>query len=216
MVEGHRAQIKQQLLAKADEYFAGFETHTTVLEDAARNYVSKQTFNEEGLAVTMSKMRAEGLTMEHLQPWLDDPTSVMEALNNRLTREQLPEHEGHKMWHLKMSMPMIISNRSIITCIYQGETSDGYQAFFHSSQGNEEQATANAEAIGSDVIANNAITMTCYKPCEGGMELKQLLCMDPAGMIPGFIKNAMASRMANGLMLMVDYLKDGTIPAPIL
>ena len=44
------------------------------------------------------------------------------------------------------------------------------------------------------------------KPYDGGIEFKQAIAMDPAGMIPGFIKTKMAGRMANGLQIMVDYL----------
>ena len=167
------------MLAKADEYFAGFDNHDIVLEDESCNYIARQTFDEDGLAVTISKMRADGLKLEHLRPWLDDPTAIQMVLNDRLTREQMPDHEGHAMWHLKMAMPMMISNRSIISCFYTGETSDGYQALFHSSAGNEEQTEGHAEQIGSDVIAINHLTFTCYKADETGMDLRQIICIDP-------------------------------------
>ena len=74
---------------------------------------------------------------------------------------------------------------------------------------------ANSDGIGWDVIANNIITYTAYKPYEGGVELKQVMSFDPAGMIPGFIKTAMSTRMANGLQILVDYLKNGTVPEPM-
>ena len=48
------------------------------------------------------------------------------------------------------------------------------------------------------------------------MDLKQIMNIDPAGMIPGMIKNMLAKRMANGLQNMVDYLKDGIVPQPVL
>ena len=38
--------------------------------------------------------------------------------------------------------------------------------------------------------------------------------IDPAGMIPGFVKTKIASFAANAGLLMADYLKDGTVPAP--
>ena len=57
-----------------------------MLEDAEKQYLSKQTFNDDGLAITMTKFRAMGLTLEHLQPWIDDPTSLMLVMNNRLER----------------------------------------------------------------------------------------------------------------------------------
>lgn len=70
--------------------------------------------------------------------------------------------------------------------------------------------------IGSDVIANNQITFTAFKEIDGGMKLKQCMGLDPAGMIPGMIKNAMSRRMAQGLPIMVDYWMNGTIPPPAI
>ena len=54
-----------------------------------------------------------------------------------------------------------------------------------------------------------------WKPYDGGMELTHIVKMDPAGSIPGFIKNKMAKRMANGLLILVDYLQTGTKPEPV-
>ena len=214
--ENHRAKVKAALLAKADELFANFDSYPTVLDEPEKNYIAKQAFSDNGNAMTLVKWRCQGLTMEHLQPWIDDPTATQIVLNNRMERHALPDDDGHKMWHLKINMPMILSNRSVITCFYREKTADGFDAIFHSSQGNEAQTEANAAAIGSDVIAINEITYTAWKPLEdgSGFELKQVMCFDPAGMIPGMIKNAMAGRMANGLQLMIDYLQNGTVPPP--
>ena len=54
-----------------------------------------------------------------------------------------------------------------------------------------------------------------WKPYDGGIEIEHAIKMDPAGMIPGFLKNKAATRMAKNLQLIVDYLINGTIPAPI-
>ena len=54
-----------------------------------------------------------------------------------------------------------------------------------------------------------------WKPYDGGMELTHIVKMDPAGSIPGFIKNKAAARMQNSLQFIVGYVKDGTIPEPI-
>ena len=116
---------------------------------------------------------------------------------------------------LKMAMPMLISNRSTLTTFYNHTKEDGTQVIFHSSQGNEELIAANAGQIGSDVITNNVITYMSWKPYEGGMELTHVVQMDPNGMIPAFIKNKAATRMANTLQVIVNYVRDGTIPEPI-
>ena len=51
--------------------------------------------------------------------------------------------------------------------------------------------------IGKDVIANNLVTYTSAIPYEGGHEMKYVISMDIAGMIPGFIKNKIATKLAN-------------------
>ena len=114
-----------------------------------------------------------------------------------------------------MSMPMILANRSLIIAIYHAETSDGFKAIFTSSQGNEAQTEACAEKIGSDVVGNNIVNFLAYKPFDGGIELKNVMAMDPAGMIPGFVKGRIGGRMANVLMLIVDYLRDGVVAEPL-
>ena len=58
------------------------------------------------------------------------------------------------------------------------------------------------------------ISYFSYKPYDGGIELQQILCMDPAGWIIGPIKTAMSGRMAKALQLIVNYLKTGEIPPP--
>ena len=64
-------------------------------------------------------------------------------------------------------------------------------------------------------MTNNVITWMGFKAYEGGMELSHIVKMDPAGMIPGFIKNKAAARLANTLKVIVGYIKDGTVPAPV-
>ena len=156
------------------------------------------------------------MTVENMEIWRADPTVIQVACNSRLEREELPEVEGHRCFHLVMSMPMMISNRSIITVFYGFEKEDGTKVVIHSSQGNDDIATSIADKIGSNVIANNICTQTTYKPCDdGGVEITMLVSMDPAGMIPGFIKNTIAARISNAGLMMADYLRDGTVPAPI-
>ena len=71
--------------------------------------------------------------MADLKKWEDDPTSIMCATNPNCTREALPDDDGQKMWHLKMAMPMVISNRSVITTFYHNVDAEGWTAIFHSS-----------------------------------------------------------------------------------
>ena len=50
------------------------------------------------------------------------------------------------------------------------------------------------------------------KPYEGGVELKSVTCTDPAGMIPDMLKNKLATRQANRLKFIVNFLKTGEKP----
>ena len=54
-----------------------------------------------------------------------------------MTVVNMPEDQGEKMYHIKMNMPMVISNRSVITCVYRKTGEDGSEFVFHSSKGNE-------------------------------------------------------------------------------
>ena len=60
-----RAQIKQELLASANNYLNTFESYNVAFEDASRNYIARQTFDENGLAVTIIKFRCDGFTEDH-------------------------------------------------------------------------------------------------------------------------------------------------------
>ena len=212
---GTRGQIKAELDAKAAAYWANYDSYDTVFEDAAKNYVAKQTWDENGIAVTMIKYQADDVTVEMMDRWRADPTAVQVACNAKLSREELPDQEGHKAWLLNMQMPMVISNRSIITVFYNWDLEDGTKCIMHSSQGNEALAESIADKIGSNVIGNNICTKTTFKPSGSGVEITMLVSLDPAGMLPGFIKNAAATRLANAAIIMADYLRDGTIPQPI-
>ena len=50
------------------------------------------------------------------------------------------------------------------------------------------------------------------KPYDGGMDLLQIIGVDVAGMIPDMMKNKLATRQSQGLLMAVDYLRDGTVP----
>ena len=121
----------------ADELLSGWDAAPVILEVPERNYIAKQSI-VDGVGCTLIKYRADGLTLEEWERWRQDPTGIGCAVNDRLTREVLADDEGRKVVHLMMKMPLVISNRSIITCIYEQEREDGWKTLFHSSQGNEE------------------------------------------------------------------------------
>ena len=131
--------------------------------------------------------------------WSADPMAVAHALNAKMTPEYLADDEGCRVAHMRMKMPVMISNRSIITCFYRFTKEDGTNVLMHSSRGNEALVTANASKIGKDVVGNMHINYVSWKAYEGGIELAYVGKMDPNGSIPDFIKNKFAARMTNNL-----------------
>merc|ERR1712060_478990 len=188
-----------------------------------KDFITKYTMAVAGkraqvqaeLGSTMIKWQCDGLTEEQWARWHADPLAIAATLNQRMTYEDLPEDEGHRVSHQKMNMPLVLSNRSVITTFYRPECADGYQCLMHSSRGNDEIAAANADKIGSDVIANNHIVHVTWKAYEGGMEINMVQKMDLAGSIPTMFVNKMSGRLANALQLLVDYLQNGTVPEPL-
>ena len=63
-------------MAKANGYLNTFERYKVAFEDASRNYVARQAFEESGMAVTIIKYRCDGFTEEHWQRWRGDPIAV--------------------------------------------------------------------------------------------------------------------------------------------
>ena len=170
---------------------------------------------EDGIPIALIKYRCEGLTMEQWNTWVEDPTIVATAVNQKLTRIELPDDDGHKVRLLKMQMPMVISNRSTMSTFYRRTLEDGTEVVMNSSRGNEGLVEANADQIGSDVVTNNVITYMSYKPYETGIYITHILKVDPCGMIPDFIKKSATKRITNTLHVIVNYCQTGAIPEPM-
>ena len=130
-----------------------------------------------------------------------------------MTRVVLPEDEGQKVVLLKIKMPMVISNRSIVACYYEDQKEDGTRILMNSSRGNEQIQAANADKIGKDVIASVGINYVSMKAYDGGIELCQINHSDPNGSIPGFLKSKMAKKQAKTLLDLVTYLQTGAKPS---
>lgn len=90
-----------------------------MFEDATRKYIARQTYDDSGAAITIIKFNCDGFTQEHWNRWKADPIAVQLAMNDRMMATRLPDDEGCKCYHIQMRMPMMISNRSIVTCFYQ-------------------------------------------------------------------------------------------------
>ena len=145
------------------------------------------------------KHQCEGFKDSHWQTWKEDPVGVQEKLSERIVGYPLEDSEDHRMYHLKMRMPMMATNRSALACFYEHrDSTTGYRSLFHSSKGNE-YLLENEDiksAIGADVMANDFLTYLESKPYPGGMELNHVISLDIVGFLPSFIKNKLVGRLA--------------------
>ena len=164
----------------------------------------------------MVKYRAEGLTEEMFARWTSDPFAVGPQMNHKLTRENLPDEDGHKLVQMRLKMPSLIANRTLICCVYRyTELHNQRKVIITSSQGNEHIVKERKKEIGKDVVANNYITYMGWSPYESGLELHWLSKMDAAGSIPKVIKNKVAKRVVRELQILIDFLMNGSLPEPI-
>ena len=216
MVEaGGRAEIKSSLLAEAERLWGLWDTAETILDEQEKHYIAKKLVEQDEMPALMIKWHCEGLTAENWAPYVADPTIVFSAVNQKLTRIELPDDEGCPVRLLKMKMPMLVTDRSTLTTFYRHTKEDGTEIIFHSSQGNEVLNEVNASLINGDVLTTNVLTYMEWKHFDGGIDLKHIVKMDANGMIPDFIKQKAVERMSNTLQIMVAYLKDGTVPEPL-
>ena len=71
-----------------------------MFEDASRKYIARQTYDDNGAAITIIKFRCDGFTEEHWNQWKADPIAVQLAMNDRLQSTRLPDEEDLKCYHL--------------------------------------------------------------------------------------------------------------------
>ena len=129
--------LTYELAGMASQFWAQWDEAKTLLELEDINYVAKQ-FNDNGVPVTMVKYRAEGLTEEMFSRWTNDPFELGPQMNTKLTRENLADDEQHKIVHMKMKMPTMVSNRTLICCVYRyTEVHNSRKVILTSSLGNE-------------------------------------------------------------------------------
>ena len=63
--------------------------------------MAKQVYDGD-LATTLIKFRCDGLTLEQWEEWRKDPIAIGTAVNDKLSRENLEDDEGHKVVHMRM------------------------------------------------------------------------------------------------------------------
>ena len=190
-----REALQAELLALFDHHIANFDSYTVVINDDKIGHHARYT-TEQGVRLTVAKFRAVGLTMDKVHAYEEHALENATKMNNRTTLTKVGEDGGHPILHSKIKCPFPLTNRSVITCKYKVEK-DGVITVFSSGKGCEAHVTANAKAIGKDVMANSVIQGVRFTPFEGGIEITNVICMDIGGSVPDMMKNKMATRNAN-------------------
>ena len=214
-----RQQVREQLIELAkDQLFTQFDTYEVLRKDEEIGYESRRGNIEGKGNITITKFRTKRATLEQLTPMLKDPTSVQQACNDRLSMERLEDVDGVPTYHMIAKAPsMLVSDRSTINSYYfDVDLGDGSHTMINSSLGNEALEVAYKKQIKKNVVAKSHIGMFSVKELgDGEMEIRQMVCLDPAGMIPDFIKNKIAKRLKDQTEFVVRYLVTGEKPPPL-
>ena len=67
--EGGRAQIKQELMAMADEMWTHWDEAEVTLDEPEQGYLAKRFIPEDNIAIALITYRCAGLTEEIWDKW---------------------------------------------------------------------------------------------------------------------------------------------------
>ena len=116
---------------------------------------------------------------------------------NRLQRWKLETEDGDRdIVVMRTILPFPLSNRFMISTLYHLEKEDGTFISIQSARGNEYYYKKYRSQIGRDEIANHVISMTSMKPNPetNGVDMAQIIAVDPQGWIPDIAKEKVAKR----------------------
>ena len=109
--------------------------------------------------------------------------------------------------HIKT--PMIVSNRCTFVAVYNIDLPNGGMISLSTSKGMKAIEQANVALQKKDVLSHTVLTYNKAEPCEdgSGCRVTSVLCVDPAGSLPGMIKNKIAKANSNTADNMVNYMR---------
>lgn len=111
-----------------------------------------------------------GLTLEHHKHFRENVASMVPLFDDRLSAEELPDFEGRQCTLTNIKMPMMISNRSIISLYYNYDKPDGSFVSVNSSRGTDAIVKQQRDKIKRNVVANNIMQYTKLTPRDGGCD----------------------------------------------
>ena len=118
-------------------------------------------------------------------------------LDSILTCRKLNDLIGDNVYlmyqHIKTAI--MVSNRCCLLAVYSIDTPDGGFIHMTTSKGNKAIEQANLPLLGKDVLSHTTLTYSKFEPIAdgSGCRITAVLCVDPAGSLPYFVKNKIAA-----------------------
>ena len=135
----------------------------------------------------------------------------MSILDSILTCRKLDDDMGPNCYamyqHIKT--PIMVSNRCCFLAVYNHIVDDNTLIHITTSKGMRaiEQKPENVTLQAKDVLSHTTVTYNKIEACEGGCKITSVLCVDPAGSLPDFVKSKIAAQNSNTTDNMVKHLR---------
>ena len=135
-------------------------------------------------------MRSETLTKELITPLVNEPPTVMTAINSNMTAERLADQDGHMTWIFTVQCPTFVSNRTMfVTYYFSSDESTGVITIASSSTGNDAFEESEVDRIDGNVVGHLLMSYYRFEPhSEGGYNIEASSCFNPEGWLPGFVQ----------------------------
>lgn len=209
-----REDIRTQLKAVAEGHVAAAPSYKNIKTDPSRD-LNCWLGVESGISLTVLTMKAEGLAISDFLPCVTPEAfpAFMKILDPILTCRKMddqPSGEGHYIMYQHVKTPMVVSNRCVFNTVYDIEMlENGGYIHLTTSKGNKAIEAANTALIGKDVLSNSFMTYNKVEPIVDGtgVTITSVMCVDPAGALPDFIKAKIATQNSDTTEKMVKHLR---------
>ena len=174
---------------------------------------------EQGVTLTICTMKAAGLTVDDFREfnnpaqWPANLHAVDDIQTCRILEDvQIgPQPEGTTAFvaYLHITTPMMVSNRASIGVVYLIDGPDGSHIQVTTTRGCESIVEANQALIGEDVVSNTPVSYMKLTNCAdgSGVMVEQIVCVDPAGDLPDWVKKQIAKSNSDMLEKAVDLMR---------
>ena len=199
--------LEVELTVLAEMHIAAFDSYVEVINDPVKGHFARYT-TEQGNKLTVAKYRAADLTLEKIRDHYKNIVENAPKLNKTYLLTKIDQVETYSIYHNLAKVPFPLTNRSTVSCEYIKET-DGTFVYVVSSKGCEPFIQKHAKIIGKNVIGRGILIYEKYTPYEGGYDITTVTCVDPAGSIPGFLKDFVAKKHAEAPVTLYNLMMFG-------